>query len=997
MAKNYLKMFVTCAAMASSLAMNAVERPPLPVQTLTEGEQYVLFNYVRPDGYMSRTSWDGAVYFLGPQDSNFASHAFTAVKNSNGSWSFTYTTTPEEEGAEPVVNYMAIPFGTDNLNFKADEYAEWFVEEGDYDGYYYIKAGEGNYSYCIDRHLHLNGGGQYIISSEPSIAQFYPDYYGGTIKDEYGDDVVDNEGYAVMADSTSLNWAFVKASDVTDFYIFKASAYVAITNFEKAYLATEGYEAGFQNAVDAAAALYGAEDFDEESVMLINELFDAKKALYQEILKAKELNTTEDAVLAASVETAMTAFNTLTDTEALATATQTLLDAEIAYQMGSGEITGLGKNMSFEDLSSQGGNTTTGIGAAPAGWNLYLNGVLSNTADEIRAQGVTAWCGTNADCTGEAKDGNYGFGIWNQAIPETELSQTIVGLENGTYEVSAALMVGSNGNGSRRTTQRIFGNLNSTYFGAESEYDFTSIDNSEVYSFAGLQEPYTDTELQNMTVRAYVYDGTLTFGMRTNGNIKAALRTASNTAGGDGWFKVDNFRIKKIGYVGEDAAAVANHYIGLCTEYSGSGDYQMQASVAESLDAKLAQYGEITAETPEADIIAAILGMKDELAVVESSVKAYQKLYEAVQQHYEYLDEYALYAGAGEYGDAIMEAEGVYDDGEADEAGIESIIAGLELALQECKKSGVAVGVYVNVIENPSFEDMSNQPGGDSGGVANAPKGWTLTLNGVVCSTASEISSNGVAAWCAINSGDGISVDDGTGNIITQQPTDGAKLWGIWTAAMPDVELSQTIEGMPAGKYVLSADVMVQNNWAGDNITTQRLFANGYVQMFASEEAHAINLPEDAKAAAAIDAVAGDDLDIPHLTYANYTCESGDRTTDLLRPMSVEFGVGEEGIINLGFRTNAVNVNGYDRNDGSANCIDGQGWFKVDNFQLYYESEEIPTSIGNVKNNGVLTTVVGRELYTLNGVKVANLQKGINVVKNIMSDGSVKVTKIFVK
>lgn len=996
MAKNYFKLFVTCAAMASSLIANAVERPPLPVQTLTNGEKYILFNYVRPDGYMSRTSWDGAVYYLGPQDSNYATYEFQAEENSNGTWSFKILTAPEVEDGDTVENYMIIPFGTDNLNFKPQEHAEWYVEKGEYDGYYKLKAGEGNYSYCIGRHLHLNGGAQYIISSEPSQTQYYPDYYGGTIKDEYGDDVVDDEGYAVMADSTSLNWAFVKASDITDFYVFKASAYVAITNFEKAYLTAEGYETGFKNTVDAADALYSAEDFDEESVMLINELLDAKKAIYQEILKAKELNTTEDAVLAASIETAMTAFNTLTDTEALAAATQTLMDAELAYQMGSGEITGLGKNMSFEDLSSQGGNTTTGIGAAPAGWNLYLNGALCLTGDEIRAQGVGAWCGVNADCTGATKDGNYGFGIWNQSIPETELSQTIEGLENGTYEVTAALMVGANGNGSRRTTQRIFGNLNSTYFASEGEYDLSILDNSEVYGFADLVEPVTDTELQDMTVRAYVYDGTLTFGMRTNGNIAAALRTTSNGAGGDGWFKVDNFRIKKIGYVGEDAAAVANHYIGICTEYC-SGDYQMQASVLETLEAKLAEYGEITAETPETDIVSAILGMKEQLAVAEVSVKAYLKLYEAIQQHYEYLDEYALYAGAGEYGDAIMDAEGAYDDGEVDETEINSIIEGLDAALQVCKKSGVAVGVYVNVIENPSFEDMTNQPGGDSGGVANAPKGWTLVLNGNTCTTAAEISSNGVAAWCAINSGDPISVDDGTGNIVTQQPTDGAKLWGIWTAVIPDVELSQTIEGMPAGKYILSADVMVEHNWAGDNLTTQRLFANGYVQMFGSEEAHAINLPEDAKAAAAIDAVAGENLDVQHLTYANYTCEPGDATTSLLRPMSVEFGVGEDGIINFGFRTNAVNVNGYDRNDGAENCRDGQGWFKVDNFQLYYESEEIPTSIGDVKNNGVLTTVTGRELYTLNGVKVANLQKGINIVKNVMSDGTVKVTKILVK
>jgi hypothetical protein len=107
------------------------------------------------------------------------------------------------------------------------------------------------------------------------------------------------------------------------------------------------------------------------------------------------------------------------------------------------------------------------------------------------------------------------------------------------------MMVGANGGGSRRTTQRIFGNLNSTYFGGTDDYDHSLLDKSEVYDFAYLVEPVTDTELQPIAVRAYVYDGTLTFGFRTDGNIAAANRTTSNGAGGDGWFKIDNFRLYK--------------------------------------------------------------------------------------------------------------------------------------------------------------------------------------------------------------------------------------------------------------------------------------------------------------------------------------------------------------------------------------------------------------------------------------------------------------------
>lgn len=221
------------------------------------------------------------------------------------------------------------------------------------------------------------------------------------------------------------------------------------------------------------------------------------------------------------------------------------------------------------------------------------------------------------------------------------------------------------------------------------------------------------------------------------------------------------------------------------------------------------------------------------------------------------------------------------------------------------------------------------------------------------------------------------------------QPTDGEHLWGIWTENVPEVELSQVLRGIPAGTYTMTADVMVQNSWAGNNMTTQRIFANNSIQMFGSEEAHAINLPADAQAAAAWDA-ANSDVDLKRLTYAGYTCESGDRTTDLLHTMTVTFGVDETGTAKIGFRTNNIGLGGEPE-------AQGHGWFKVDNFTLFYDSEDIPTAIDNVKTNGAVTTIASRQFFTVDGAQVAAPQKGVNIVKNIMSDGTVKVSKIIIK
>ena len=44
-----------------------------------------------------------------------------------------------------------------------------------------------------------------------------------------------------------------------------------------------------------------------------------------------------------------------------------------------------------------------------------------------------------------------------------------------------------------------------------------------------------------------------------------------------------------------------------------------------------------------------------------------------------------------------------------------------------------------------------------------------------------------------------------------------------------------------------------------------------------------------------------------------------------------------------------------------------------------------------------MAKTVKLEIYTINGTRVETLQKGLNIVKQTMSDGTVKVNKILVK
>ncbi|MBO5084627.1 MAG: hypothetical protein J6C15_09080 [Bacteroidaceae bacterium] len=995
------RLGMLCVACLAGMALFAEIQPPqLKLETLTSGEKYVLFNKATPNGYMSRTSWDGALYFLSANDSHYADYQLEAVKNDDGTWMFKKDNIVPSlvDGTDSIAStdYMCIPSGSGNVNLR-DYEAMWIIEEGDYEGYYKLKAGEYNNTSTIGLHMHLNAGQQYWVISYPGSG-WYPDFE--VMYDEEGNAVYDETlTYIQMADSTSLNWAFVKAESVTAYASF-ATAYDIISKYENAYLGVEGYEAGFQLTATAVEDMYNNVELTDSVISLIKAMTDAKVAFYGEIDAATALaNESGDAELIAAVDAAMAVFNAEIAVDKLNAGKLAIMDAMAKHNQGLGDYTSLGVNMSFEDLTAQGGGTTTGVAAPPVGWNLILNGDTVTTIAEIQAHGVANWCGVNDDCAGEAKDGNYGFGIWTQGFPTVELSQTIEGIENGTYIVSAAMMVGANGNGSRRTTQRLFGNLNSTYFGSEYEYDLAILDNSEVYAFANLVEPVTDRDMQYMEVRAYVYDGKLTFGLRTDANLAAALRDASNSAGGDGWFKVDNFHITKVGYEADDALAVLNHYVNTINTFWYE-DYLMSSEVAELVESKLNEFEGFTSSNTQEEINTAIFAAKDLLARMNTSVKLYAQLGEAITAAYDNFGLYSDFPGAGEYSDIITEVSDAYELGEYTDDQIPGIIAMLDEALENCKKSEILVGKDITyIIKNPSFEDQSSQPNGDSGGVADVPKGWNLLLDGDTCNLVKDIQAHGVVGWCAINSGDAISVTLDDGTYIDRQPTDGDKLWGIWNETVPEVELSQTLTGLPMGTYVLTADVMVQNNWAGDNITTQRIFANGYMQMFATEEAHALNLPEDAQALAQLDAEYPD-LAVPFLTYAGYTCMTDDRTTDLLHTMTVTFDVHEDGIAHIGFRTNDVNTNGFSREvgdtDETGENTRGQGWFKVDNFTLYYDSEEVISSIKCFDVEDA-ATVSACEYYNVNGVRMATMQPGLNIIKQVMNNGTVKVSKVMVK
>ena len=119
-----------------------------------------------------------------------------------------------------------------------------------------------------------------------------------------------------------------------------------------------------------------------------------------------------------------------------------------------------------------------------------------------------------------------------------------------------------------------------------------------------------------------------------------------------------------------------------------------------------------------------------------------------------------------------------------------------------------------------------------------------------------------------------------------------------------------------------------------------------------------------------------------------------------MHPLSVVAGVAEGKDLTIGFRTDGYKLASLEyTNDAST------GWFKIDNVHLTWNSEDVPAAVAIIANEiatGISNSNKGLELkgqqfYTVNGMKLSAPQKGINIVKNLMSDGSVKTTKVMIK
>ena len=172
--------------------------------------------------------------------------------------------------------------------------------------------------------------------------------------------------------------------------------------------------------------------------------------------------------------------------------------------------------------------------------------------------------------------------------------------------------------------------------------------------------------------------------------------------------------------------------------------------------------------------------------------------------------------------------------------------------------------------------------------------------------------------------------------------------WRSGNNPIGDGSIEQTLKALPAGTYVLAADINATDQ-GGTKETTAGfyLFANEEGgKKFAIEVATGNGLPEHFE-----------------LTINKETQESD---------------------LTIGIMT--LNAAG--------------NWLAADNFTLTYygtESAKVPAGDATGIESVESVEVISSTYYTLGGAKVAAPVKGINIVKSVLSNGKVKVQKVFVK
>lgn len=766
-----------------------------------------------------------------------------------------------------------------------------------------------------------------------------------------GDTDLSEMTFGMKTDNTTANWVFL--DDVTVQYFGSDAMFMAVQAAKdeaaKAADKVSGYSCkeDYQNAVFALQGqienLDATATTQDEVDQLLNQLrsamadADENVALYEKLTSLRDeltlLTTNEDGKY---------------DTK----------DLQAAYDnCGTGET--------YEDLCGSYSLNTADLKA----YIEKLQTLMVSTRKSAVKEGADCTEDLLTNPTFESATGWNNTGVTiNTTYQNAEsyqgtfnLYQDITNIPEGVYEITVQAMqrVDNNDNASKlypndvdEMTAYLYGNDITAKFASPYSYRMAEqkvTSGNADYAFDGEYIPNSmegfaaacaeSNEAYLTKVYALVTDGTLRVG------VKEEARPAGHSSD---WSIFDNF---KITYRGNSEAALqqcVNPLIEQANALLAGKMYEgKKSSLQKAVDA-------VNTTLNMDNIKALALEIKNAQAAIDA-YKPLATAIENVKARYESNETTATTSAAAKaiYKASLKTAVDAYDNGTVAEENIEATIKELNKGYTQyfiydvvaAAENGASVDIS-KVINNYDFATMDKT-------------GWTIK---VTQNAAGFEKNNNVKA---------VEFYDNKG-----------------------FDLYQELVGMPAGTYKLSARAYYRLNSSGDIDDA----INAFVYYANSKEADAEPVSKSNVKSIYTGAITADEVGKVNLTstegmspyngsyYVPNNMTTGQRflTSDEIGPKydSEEITFDYDGT--SPFYIGVANTNKKVGND----------WTFVKSFKLSYVKGT--TGIENI-NGEKAGDVVSTKIYDINGVQYNSLKPGVNIVKSVMSDGSVKVRKVVVK
>ena len=567
---------------------------------------------------------------------------------------------------------------------------------------------------------------------------------------------------------------------------------------------------------------------------------------------------------------------------------------------------------------------------------------------------ATGWNNTGAAINTTYQNAESYQGTFN-------LYQDITNIPDGVYEITVQAMhrVDNNDNASKlypndvnEITACLYGNditakFASPYSYGMSEQKVTS--GNADYAFNGK---YIPNSMQGFAAacaesnEAYL---TKVYALVTDGTLRVGVKEEARPAGHSGdWAIFDNFKITYRG----TSEAVLQQCVNPLIEQANA---LLEGKMYEGKKSSLQKAVDAVNTTLNMDNIKALAL---EIKNAQAAIDAYKPLATAIENvkaRYESNETTANTSAEAKniYNTSLKKAEDAYSNGTVAEENIETAIKELNKGYTQyfiydvvaAAENGASVDIS-KVINNYDFATMDKT-------------GWTIKVT------------QNAAGFQKNNNIKAVEFYDNKG-----------------------FDLYQELVGMPAGTYKLSARAYYRLK-SGGNIDD---VVNAFVYYANSKEADAEPVAKADVKSIYTGAITKDDLGKVNLT-----------STDGMSQYNGSYYVPNDMITGQRFLTSDEIGPKYDSKeitfdyDGTSpfyigvantNKEKGKDWTFVKSFKLSYVKGT--TGIENI-NGEKAGDVVSTKIYDINGVQYNSLKPGVNIVKSVMSDGSVKVRKVVVK